>query len=121
MIQMNLSIKQTPDTENNLAVARRSGGGEGLDLEFGTSRCKLFYIEWINNKDLLYSTENYIQYPVINHNEKEFFNIFKNVMCMLKKLWKMGKVNKWHHASYAKKCIHLKTPGKPQNITSSIR
>ena len=25
-------------------------------------------IEWINNKVLLYSTGNYIPYPVINHN-----------------------------------------------------
>ena len=24
------------------------------------SRCKLLYIDWINNKVLLYSTENYI-------------------------------------------------------------
>ena len=27
--------------------------------------------EWRNNKVLLYSTENYIQYSVINHNGKE--------------------------------------------------
>ena len=32
----------------------------------------LLYIEWINNRILLYSTGNCIQYPVINHNEKEF-------------------------------------------------
>ena len=30
-----------------------------------------YYREWINNKVLLYSTGNYIQYPVINHDEKE--------------------------------------------------
>ena len=29
-------------------------------------------IEWINNKVLLNSTGNYIQYPVINHNGKEY-------------------------------------------------
>ena len=40
--------------------------------ESGTSRCKLLYIRWINNKVLLYSTENYIQYPVINNNGKEY-------------------------------------------------
>ena len=32
----------------------------------------ILYIGWINNKVLLYSTENYIQYPVINHNGKEY-------------------------------------------------
>ena len=34
-------------------------------------RCKLLYIGQINNKALLYSTRNYIQYPVINPNGKE--------------------------------------------------
>ena len=46
--------------------------GGGVDWEFGISRCKLVYIGWIN-KVLLYSTGNYIQYPVINHNGKEYF------------------------------------------------
>ena len=27
--------------------------------------------EWINSKVLLYGLENYIQYPVINHEDKE--------------------------------------------------
>ena len=48
------------------------GGGvqRGMDQEFGMSRCKLLYIQWINNRVLLYSTGGYIQYPVINHNGK---------------------------------------------------
>ena len=44
--------------------------GEGWEREFGVSKCKL-YIEW-KNKVLLYSTENYIVVPVINHNGKEY-------------------------------------------------
>ena len=35
-------------------------GGRGMEWEFGVSRCNLLYIEWINNKGLLYSTGNYI-------------------------------------------------------------
>ena len=35
-------------------------------------RCKLLYREWIDNKVLLCSTRNYIQYPAINHNVKEY-------------------------------------------------
>ena len=35
--------------------------------EFGISRCKLLHREWIN-KVLLYSTVNYIRYPVIDQN-----------------------------------------------------
>ena len=37
----------------------------------GISRYKPLYVEWINNRVLLYTIENYIQYPVISHNEKE--------------------------------------------------
>ena len=44
----------------------------GMEWEAGVSRCKLLYIEWINNKVLLYSTGNYIQCPMINHNGKEY-------------------------------------------------
>ena len=43
-----------------------------MDLESGVSRCKLLYTEWENNKVLPYSTGNYIQYPGINHNGKEY-------------------------------------------------
>ena len=54
-------------------VAKGEGVGGGREWEVGVSRCKLLYIGWINNKVLLYSTENYIQYPIINHNGKEHF------------------------------------------------
>ena len=49
-------------------------GQGGMDWEFGISRCKLLYIERINYKVLLYGTGNYqyVQYPVINHNGKEY-------------------------------------------------
>ena len=59
------------DIENRLIVAKGEGGGGGMDWEFGISRHKLLYIKWIN-KVLLYSTGNYIQYPGINHNGKEY-------------------------------------------------
>ena len=39
---------------------------------FFISRCKLLYIEGIKKKNLHYSTGNYIQYPVINHNGKDY-------------------------------------------------
>ena len=39
-------------------------------------RCKLVYTGWINNKVLLYSTGNYIQYPVINQNGKEYIYMY---------------------------------------------
>ena len=57
---------------SRLVVAKEGVGGGGVDWEFGISRCKLSHTEWINNEVLLYSTGNYIQYPVINHNGKEY-------------------------------------------------
>ena len=53
-------------------VARDGEGGRGMDWEFGVSRRKLLYTGWMNNKVLLCSIGNYIQYPVINHDEKEY-------------------------------------------------
>ena len=35
---------------------------------------KLLYVEWVNNKGPLHSTETHLQHPVINRNEKEFHN-----------------------------------------------
>ena len=60
------------DSQNRLVVTKGEGSGGGKNWEFGISRCKLLYIGWINNKVLLYSTGNYIQYLVINHNGKEY-------------------------------------------------
>ena len=51
-------------------------GGRGR-LGVGISRCKLLYIGWINNRVLLYSTGNYIRYPVTNYNGKEQKNLKK--------------------------------------------
>jgi len=51
-----------------------------LTFEWFKHFTKMFcytYIEWIKNKGLLCSTGNYIQYPVINHNGKEYFK--KNI------------------------------------------
>ena len=52
-------------------VAKGESVGGGMEWEVGVSRCKLLYIEWINNKVLLYSTGNHIKYPMINHNGRE--------------------------------------------------
>ena len=63
------------DMENRLVVAKGERIGGRMEWEAGVSRCKLLYIEWINSKVLLYSTENHIQYAMTNYNEKEY--IFK--------------------------------------------
>jgi len=58
------------DIGNRLVVANGEKWWGRMGWEFGINRCKLLYIEWIKHKLLVYSTENYIQYPVINHNRK---------------------------------------------------
>ena len=52
------------------------GVGGGMDWKVGTRRWKLLYVEWINKKVLLCSTENYIQYPMVNHNGKSIKNVY---------------------------------------------
>ena len=60
----------------NIPVDREQTCGGGwcwargrMEWEVGVSRFKLICTEWINNEFLLHSTENYIQYSMINHNE----------------------------------------------------
>ena len=61
---MNLSVKQkkTHGHRERLVVAKGRGVGEGRLGSLGLAD--------VNNKVLLYSTGNAIQYPEITHNEK---------------------------------------------------
>ena len=54
-------------------VAEGEGLEGGMAWEAGVSRGKLSHAERLNNEALLYSTENYVQCPVINHNGEEYF------------------------------------------------
>ena len=64
--------RETDSQRIGLRLPRGRGGGGRRDWEFGGSRCKLLYTGWINNKVPQYNTGNYIQYPTINHNRKEY-------------------------------------------------
>ena len=57
-------------------VAKGEKGWGEMEREAGVSRCKLLYIEWVNNN--MEKIDNYIQYPRINQNGKEN----KNCMCV---------------------------------------
>ena len=64
MTQINISMKQKQThTYREQTCGCQGGGWVGgrMDWAFGISRCKILYIEWINNRVLLYSTGNYIQ------------------------------------------------------------
>ena len=56
MTQMNLSTKQKQTHRHREQTCGCQEGWGGKDWEFGINRCKLLYIEWIDNKVLLYST-----------------------------------------------------------------
>ena len=74
MTQMNLPSKQKQThryREEICDCQGRKGRGGRMAWEFGISRCRLVYIERIN-KVLLDSTGNCTQYPVLNHNGKEY-------------------------------------------------
>ena len=71
MTQINLSMKQKRIHRYRELTCGCQEAGEGMNWKLKISRCKLFYIEWVNNKVLLCSTGNYIQYHIINHNGKE--------------------------------------------------
>ena len=61
-----------------------------IDWEFGISRRKLLRLEWIYMV-LMYSTENYTQYPMTNHDGK---NMKKNVyVCIYESLWCRAEIN----------------------------
>ena len=60
---MNLSIKEKQNQtlkkkKNNHRHREQPDGCQGEEHWLGR-RCKLLYIEWINDKIILYSTENY--------------------------------------------------------------
>ena len=74
MTQVNLSMKQKQNhrQKTDLWLPRERGAGEGWSGRLWLADVRLLYIEWINNKVLQYSTANYIQNPMINHNGKEY-------------------------------------------------
>ena len=75
MRNLNMTQKKLPtnrnrliDIENKLVIEK----GEGYELKVWVSRRKLFYIEWISNRTCCLAQETIFQYPVINHNGKEY-------------------------------------------------
>ena len=63
-------MKQKQAHKHREQTGSQGAGRQGLG-GCGISICKPPYKEWTNNKDLLYGTGNYIQYPIINHMEKD--------------------------------------------------
>ena len=94
---MNLSTKQKQThrhRKQTYGYQRGKAGEGGINQEFGIKRYTLLYIKQINNKDLLYSTGNYIQYPVITYNGKESENKFTHThTCITESLCRTPETN----------------------------
>ena len=61
-------FKAETDTQTkrtDLWLLRGRWGGKRKAWEFGISRCKLVYIEWINKEILLYSKGNYYIFSIL--------------------------------------------------------
>ena len=67
MAQKNLSTEKKQTHGEKTCGCQEGGGGSGIDWEFGVIRCKLLHLEEISNEILLYSTGNYIQSLVMQH------------------------------------------------------
>ena len=85
---MNISTqqKQTHRHREQICGCQGDGGVGGKDWELGISRSKLVNIGWLNNKVLLYSAGNYIQYPVVNQNGKEYRKEYIYIYCVIESL-----------------------------------
>ena len=70
MIQMKLfTVADSQTWKTNLWLPKEKEGRDRLGVWDQQTQTTIYKI---NNNILLYSTGNYIQYPVINHNGKEY-------------------------------------------------
>ena len=64
--------RESPAQRMDWWLPKGRGLGEQWTGRLHLADVNFLYTEWINNAFLLYSTGNYIQYPVTNKNGKEY-------------------------------------------------
>ena len=77
MTQINISMKQKQThryREQTCGCQRKGGVGEGRIESLRLADAN--YYTRISNKGQLYSTGNCIEYPMINHNGKEYEKLY---------------------------------------------
>ena len=94
-----LSPPNHQETIKKISLANGQGGGEGMDWEFGVSRCRLLHIEWINNKSYCMVQGIIFMYSEINRRQKSVF-FLKPIYILIK----FKCINSW-----SKKCETLHT------------
>lgn len=73
-----------------VTVSLNPGSQEGETLFCRSHICRLLSVRWINNKGLLWSTENHIHHPVTNQNRKEYE---KEYVCVTESLFCTVEIN----------------------------
>ena len=66
--------------ENRFVVVKEEGVEGGVDGEFGVYRCKLLYIEWMENKVLLLAQGTMFNVLGYNINGKEYKNVYIHIL-----------------------------------------
>ena len=91
--------KQTQTWRTDLWLPWGEGERNGMDWEFGFSRCKLLHLEWISDAVLLHSTGNYIQSLGIDHNGRKYKkdNVY---ICMTGSLCCTAEIGKTFQINY---------------------
>ena len=74
---MNLSTeKKLMDFEEQTCGCQGGGRRSRMDWKSGVNRCKPWHLEGISNESLLYSTGNYIQSLMIEHDNVTKKNVY---------------------------------------------
>ena len=98
-------------------MAATGGTEEGLDWEFGVSKYKPVYRACIDSEVLLCGPEDYIQYPVINYNGKEYEKECACV-CVYIYIYISGKTMAPHSSTLAWRIPGTKELGRLQSMGS---
>ena len=104
--------KQIQRHRKQLMITKGERGGRiNQEFEININTILLIYIKQINNK-ILYSTGNYIHYPIVNHNgneyEKEYIHILLNYFAIYQKLTQHCKSSIRHKKFFYKRFELLK-------------
>ena len=85
-------MKQKHENREKTGGCQVEGVGRTMKWEAGISRRKLLDTEWINSRSYCIAHRTIIQYPMINHNGKEY--TIKNVyICIAEPLHCIAEIN----------------------------
>ena len=66
-----MKIKSGTNEPIRVVAAKGRGEGEGQRGSLELIDANVLHLGWINSNVLMYSTGNYLEYPMINYNRKE--------------------------------------------------